>query len=157
MDSNQEPVNPTPPPVPETPVSAAEAVPPDLAVPPPVPAKSAFGDNMDINQWGMFLHLSQLLGLVVPVLGFAAPLVIWLTQKTPFPALDTHGKMVANWMISLLIYSIVATVIGLATCGFGFVLFVPLGIVSIVFPIIGGVKAKDGELWKYPVTIPFIK
>lgn len=38
----------------------------------------------------------------------------------------------------------------------------PLGllalvIMSIVFPIIGAVKANNGELWEYPLTIKFLK
>ena len=30
-------------------------------------------------------------------------------------------------------------------------------ILNIVFPIIGGIKANDGELWEYPLTIKFLK
>lgn len=143
---------------PVSPVSAVEPGQPPPALPPPVAAKSAFGDGMSANQWGLFLHLSQLLGLtVVPVLGYVAPIIIWQTQKSPFPALDSHGKMVTNWMISLLIYSLAATVIGLATCGTGFLLLIPLGIVAVVFPIIGGIKANEGVLWTYPGTIPFMR
>ena len=29
--------------------------------------------------------------------------------------------------------------------------------ISIVFPIIGGIKANNGELWKYPLSIQFLK
>jgi uncharacterized Tic20 family protein len=28
---------------------------------------------------------------------------------------------------------------------------------GVVFPIIAGVKASNGEVWKYPLTIEFIK
>jgi len=28
---------------------------------------------------------------------------------------------------------------------------------GIVFPIIGGMKANNGELWEYPLTIKFLK
>ena len=28
---------------------------------------------------------------------------------------------------------------------------------GIVFPIIAGVKANNGELWEYPLTIKFLK
>lgn len=122
-----------------------------------MPAKSAFGDNMGSDQWGMFLHLSQLAGFLLPGLGFAGPIVIWLTQKTPFPELDAHGKMVTNWMISLLIYSVASGVIMGITCGVGAVLFAPLMVLATVFPILGAMKAKDGVLWQYPLTIPFIK
>jgi uncharacterized Tic20 family protein len=30
-------------------------------------------------------------------------------------------------------------------------------VMGIVFPIIGAVKANNGELWEYPLTIKFFK
>ena len=104
----------------------------------------------------MFLHLSQLLGFVMPGLGFAGPLVIWLVLKDRFAVLDLHGRMVTNWMISLLLYSAVAFAISVVTCGIGMVLFIPLMLLGIIFPIIGAVRANEGTLWKYPMTIPFL-
>jgi uncharacterized Tic20 family protein len=29
-------------------------------------------------------------------------------------------------------------------------------VVGIIFPIIGGIKANDGVLWKYPLSISFL-
>lgn len=93
----------------------------------------------------------------MPGLGFAGPLIIWLVLKDRFPELDAHGKMVTNWMISLLIYCAVAFVVTLVSCGVGGVLFIPLMLVGIIFPIIGAIRANEGVLWNYPVTIPFIR
>lgn len=123
----------------------------------PPPAAGPPGSGLTGKQWAMFLHLAQFLGYIVPGLGFAGPIVIWLVLKERFPELDAHGKMVANWLISLLIYSVVAGLVTVVSCGFGAVLFIPLMLVSIIFPIIGAVKANEGVLWKYPVTISFIK
>jgi len=109
---------------------------------------------MDFKQWAMFLHLSQLAGVIVPGLGWAAPIVIWQIKKDQFPELDAHGKMVTNWIISLLIYCLAAGVLTPITCG---LLFLPIMVVAIVFPILGGLKARDGILWKYPLSITFLK
>ena len=125
--------------------------------PAPAPGSASFGSNMDGKQWAMLLHLSQLAGVVVPGLGLAAPIVIWQIKKEQFPELDTHGKMVANWIISLLIYCVAASILSVVTCGFGALLFIPIALVAIVFPILGGLKARDGLLWKYPITITFLK
>lgn len=128
--------------------------PPPQAPPPPVPPLVVGG--LYEKQWAMFLHLSQLLGFVMPGLGFAGPLVIWLVLKDRFAVLDLHGRMVTNWMISLLLYSAVAFAISVVTCGIGMVLFIPLMLLGIIFPIIGAVRANEGTLWKYPMTIPFL-
>lgn len=107
------------------------------------------------KQTGMFLHLSQLLNMVIPLAGVIVPIVIWQMKKDETPALDAHGKMVVNWLISSLIYWIVSGILAIVLIGFLGML--ALVIMGIVFPIIGGVKANNGELWEYPLTIKFLK
>jgi uncharacterized Tic20 family protein len=109
----------------------------------------------DQRQMGLFLHLSQLASLVVPVAGIVLPIVIWQTQKDKMPSLDPHGKMVVNWMISSLIYAVVSVILMFVLIGF-LTIFAVI-IMGIVFPIIGAVKANNGELWEYPLTIKFLK
>jgi len=107
------------------------------------------------RQMGMFLHLSQLAGLIVPFGGIILPVVLWQTQKDKMPALDAHGKMVVKWMISALIYGAVSVVLMLVLVGF--LTIFAVAILHIVFPIIGAIKANNGELWEYPLTIKFLK
>ncbi|HMJ09594.1 MAG TPA: DUF4870 domain-containing protein [Pyrinomonadaceae bacterium] len=107
------------------------------------------------RQTGMFLHLSLLASLIVPLAGVILPIVLWQTQKEKMPALDAHGKMVVNWIISSVIYAAVSVVLMFVLVGFLTILGV--AIMSIVFPIIGAVKANNGELWEYPLTIKFLK
>ena len=117
------------------------------------------------NQWGLFAHLSQLLGFVIPFAGIAAPLIIWQIKKDEFPALDAHGKMIINWAISSIIYGLIIlfsmlfTVFSISSAGIiiGVLGIFGLFVMSVAFPIIGGVKASKGELWEYPLTIKFLK
>jgi uncharacterized Tic20 family protein len=39
----------------------------------------------------------------------------------------------------------------------GIPLLIALMVLMVVFPIIGAVKANDGKVWKYPLSIPFLK
>ncbi len=52
------------------------------------------------KQMGMFLHLSQLLNIILPPAGIVVPIILWQIKKDEMPALDAHGKMVVNWIIS---------------------------------------------------------
>jgi uncharacterized Tic20 family protein len=108
----------------------------------------------ETRQWALFLHLSLLAGHVVPVAGLVVPIVIWQVKKTDLPGIDVHGKIVVNWIISFIIYA--AGCFALAFVLIGIPLLIALGIIGIIFPIIGGIKASNGELWKYPLSIPFI-
>ncbi len=107
------------------------------------------------KQMGMFLHLSQLLNFVLPPAGIVVPIILWQIKKDEMPALDAHGKMVVNWLISSLIYFVVSLVLTIVLIGI--LGLVALGIMSVVFPIIGGIKANNGEFWEYPLTIKFLK
>ena len=107
------------------------------------------------RQMGMIMHLSQLVNILFFPIGIVAPIVLWQTQKDKMPALDAHGKMVTNWMISMTIYMIVSIILMFVLIGFLTIL--AAAIMGIVFPIIGGIKANNGELWSYPMTIKFLK
>jgi uncharacterized protein len=107
------------------------------------------------KQMGLFLHLSQLLNLVIPLGGIILPIVLWQMKKDEMPALDAHGKMVTNWLISSLIYFIVSAILTVILIGLLGMLAV--AVMGIVFPIIGAIKANNGELWEYPLTIKFLK
>lgn len=109
----------------------------------------------DQKQMGLFLHLSQLLNLILPPAGIVVPIIIWQIKKEEMPALDAHGKMVTNWLISSLIYFAVSFVLMIVLVGI--LGLIALGIMSVVFPIIGAIKANNGEFWEYPLTIKFLK
>ena len=108
------------------------------------------------KQMGLFLHLSQLVNIILPPLGIIAPIVIWQLQKDKMPGLDAHGKMVTNWIISSVIYWIVSCLL-LFVFLVGLIPMLGLMIAGIVFPIVGGIKANNGEFWEYPLTIKFLK
>ena len=107
------------------------------------------------KQYAMFIHLSQFARLLIPLLGLALPLILWQTKKNTSAFIDTNGKIVMNWIISSLIYGIICYL--LIFLLIGFVLLPALGICSIIFIIIGSIKANNGEIWPYPLSIHFIK
>jgi uncharacterized protein len=117
---------------------------------------NAIDAEQQTRLWAMLLHLSQLAGyFLVPLAGLIAPVVIWQLKKTELPGIDAHGKVVMNWILSALIYGMVCFALCFAFVGAP--LFMVLGILAIVFPVIGGIKANNGELWEYPLSIPFFK
>ena len=112
-------------------------------------------DDKETRTWAMILHLSMLSGLVVPLAGLVVPIVIYMLKKDSMPGLRPHGFVVFNWMISAIIYAIISMI--LMIVGIGFLLIAALALVSLIFPIIGGVKASEGEVWPYPLSIKFFK
>jgi uncharacterized Tic20 family protein len=109
----------------------------------------------EARQWAMFIHLSLLAGFVVPFGGLVAPIVLWQVKKDEMPGIDEHGKNAVNWMISHIIYIAISIVLILVVVGI-FTL-IAVCVVGVIFPIIAGIKASKGEVWRYPMAIRFIK
>ena len=143
-----------------------------------MPKAEIFG--MKPDTYCMLLHLSQLLNLLsacVPLLGVAVPIVLWAIAKDRSPQVNQHGKIILNWQISLFLYAAISIAIAIAcfvgtvlvSIVIGFPLFLPigmlflgfilflLGILMLVFPLIGAIRANEGVAWKYPLGIPFFK
>ena len=100
----------------------------------------------------MLMHLSQLTVWLIPFVGIIIPILMWTTNKDNNTEVDRHGKNILNFTISYAIYS-VALLIIIIGIPFLLVLFA----VYAIAVIIATVKASNGEFWKYPLTIQFIK
>jgi uncharacterized Tic20 family protein len=127
--------------------------------PPAAPAGFASGPMTPERQaeqerlWAMLMHFSLLLSYAF--IGLVLAIVIWQVKKKELPGIDAHGKNVANWIISEVIYGVISFILCMALIGVP--MLMALGVIGIVFPIIGGIKANNGQVWKYPLTITFIK
>ena len=114
--------------------------------------------SKDARMWAMFCHLGGLAWLVpiVPAFGgIIATLVVWQIKKNEFPSIDEHGKEAVNFQISMLLYAIIC--IPLCFICIGVFLLAAIGIVDIVFLLIAAIKANNGERYRYPISIRFIK
>ena len=110
----------------------------------------------DERLWVTLCHLAAVSGYIgVPFGWIVGPLVVWLIKRNEIPLVDRHGKNALNFQISMTLY-------GFACVPFIFVLIgIPLllavGILDIVCIIMASVKASNGEEFKYPLSIQFIK
>lgn len=102
----------------------------------------------------MAAHLSAFvvfLGLPLPFIG---PLVVWLLRRDTDPYAAFHAKEALNFNITATIVLVVATASLLVLVGF---LLLPAAAITwFVLVIIGGVKASNGEVYRYPLTIRFV-
>ncbi|WP_339900376.1 DUF4870 domain-containing protein [uncultured Gilvimarinus sp.] len=117
-------------------------------------AKSDPVGDMDNRTYSMLLHFSQLCGFVVPMCGWIVPLILWIIKRDD-PYIDQQGKVVFNWIISSFIYFVVCLILMMVVVGV--FLMVALGVVSIIFIIIGAIRAKDGVIQNYPMSIGFFR
>src|SRR5262245_25915678 len=106
----------------------------------------------------MFVHLSILIGFIVPFFGLIVPIVVWITKKDSDELATANAKEAINFQITSILWSIL--IVGLVLLGFKvfpfFFVAAALGaalvIAFVVLPIIAAVKANGGEQYRYPLT-----
>ncbi len=102
--------------------------------------------------------LAHLLGIVT---GFIGPLIIWLIKKDDEPFVNDQGKEALNFQITVAIIYAAMVALSCITFGFAAIIAVPImlgaGIAALVFCIIAGLKANEGEAYRYPITLRLIK
>jgi len=101
-------------------------------------------------------HLSQLLDFVSGIGGFIVPLILWLVKKDEVFGMDTHGKAILNFRITMFIFFLICIPL-VFFLGLGIVGFIVIGIFYLIFPIINALKANNNEAPNYPFSIQFIK
>ena len=104
----------------------------------------------------VLLHLFQLLDLLTGIGGLIVPLIIWATKKDQVYGMDFHGKQVLNFQLSMVLYTLIAFPL-LLLFGLGILIWIAVGILCIIFPVINALKASSGEAPYYPLRIRFIK
>lgn len=117
----------------------------DPTPPPALPSEV----SSDQKLWAVLCHVSLLLGV-----GFLLPLVVYLVKKEEDPRIAEHAREALNFHISVYIYGFVSVL--LCTVLIGFILVPVVGVASVVFAIIAAIRASEGTLYHYPLTIRLI-
>ena len=115
-----------------------------------------------VRTWCMLAHLSAFAGLIVPMGNVIGPLIVWLLKRDQSAEIDEHGKESVNFQISMTIYiaglSVIAFILMFILIGFLLIpVIVIMFIVDAVFVIIASIKANDGQMYRYPLTIRLVK
>ena len=111
--------------------------------------------SKDARMWAMFCHLAGLAGYAIPIGNIIGPLIFWQIKKDEYPFVDEQGKEAVNFQISMALYA-VASLLLFIIC-IGPFLLAGVGLVDLVLLIIAAVKANNGQHYRYPLTIRFIK
>jgi len=112
--------------------------------------------SSETRTWCVLCHAAALLGLFFHFLGHIfGPLIVWLLKRHDGAEIDAHGKESINFQLSMLIYDAVAAVLCLVLIGFPILLL--LWVLNTVLVIVASIKASDGEFYRYPFTIRFLK
>ncbi len=109
----------------------------------------------DDKTFGMLCHLLSLSGFIIPMGTILGPLIIWLIKKDQSEFVNDQGKEALNFQISIFIYGIISFILIFVVIGI--VTSIALGIFWLVMTIIASIRANEGQYYRYPLTIRFVK
>jgi uncharacterized Tic20 family protein len=127
-------------------------VPPATVAPQPL-------SQSDERLWATLIHIGGI------IIGFISPLIGYLVLKDRSTFVRQHSATALNFQITLAIAQVANFILGLiltvVTLGlWGIVqllIFFAILIVNVVFSIIAAMAANKGELYRYPLSIQFVK
>jgi hypothetical protein len=107
------------------------------------------------RKWAMFAHIGTFSSMFVPLGNIIAPIVIWQIKKNESDFIVDQAKESLNFQITLMIYALISFLLVFIIIGF-FMIFA-LILFSLIMVIVAGVKANEGEHYRYPMTIRLVK
>ena len=104
--------------------------------------------------WGVLAHAGGFAGLAVPFGNVVAPLVVWLAKKDENRFVDENGVRALNFQLTWSIILLASALSVLVAVG---VVLFPLAMLAwLILTVLGTVKASEGEVYDYPLTIHFV-
>lgn len=162
---NEPPPGSAPPPPPYTPPSSGAggyAPPPAGGYPPPPGGQPQYGYSpqpspQDDRTWILIAHFGGAAGAFLGggCSGWIVPLIVMLARGQQSPLVRAEAVKALNFQI---LWSIIALVGWATTClVIGFIIGPIAWIIAIVFGVIAGVKASNGEPYNYPLSVQIVK
>lgn len=124
------------------------------------------------------------IGLTFPVLNIIGPLIVWLYKRKDHEFIDQQGKESLNFQLSFTLYNfiiflilvVIGVIIGLSALtavnqpdatatggsalglvGVSLLIAIILAVTNLIFVIKAALKAKEGDFYRYPLTIRFLR
>lgn len=118
----------------------------------------------DARNLALLAHLSALV-VILGLPSFVGPLVVWLWQRDKDPFVVAHAREALNFNLSVLLYAVVgglvAALLAIVTLGIGVIVIVPIAfaaaIAFVVLVVVAAVRASNGQPYRYPVTVRWIR
>jgi uncharacterized Tic20 family protein len=122
--------------------------PPPPAGPSPYAGQEPLSPS-DEKLWSILTHVGGIL------FGFLVPLVTYLVFKDRGPFVRTHTATALNFQLTLIIAYVASCILFLLLIGV-FTL-IAVWICSIVFGILAAIAANNGQYYRYPLSITFVR
>jgi uncharacterized Tic20 family protein len=138
------------------PPGGGAAPPPGYGSPPGYAAPGYGAGSGDDRNWAMIAHFGGALGAFVSggILGWVGPLIALLARGEQSPVVRAHAVSALNFQ---LLWSIIAFLSYFVSWCLLFIPSIIIIAVQVIIGVVAGVKAANGEPYRYPMSANMIK
>ena len=98
-------------------------------------------------------HLAGLAGYVIPLGGVIVPIIIWMVKSDSAAIVGIAKQaLLLNVIVFVLILGTAVLWITIILIPLVILFWIVLGIAALALPIVGAVKASQGDYYRYPVV-----
>ena len=109
--------------------------------------------NQEERGLAAFTHLSGLAGYIIPLGGVIVPIIIWMV-KSDSAAIVGIAKQALLLNVIVFVVALATAVLWITIILIPLVIlfWIALMIAALVLPIVGAIKASQGDYYRYPVV-----
>jgi len=111
--------------------------------------------RQDSYQRAMLIQLSSLAGCIIPFGHIIVPVTLWLCWRSGDDFVNKAGSEAVNFNLTVTFYYLVCVLLFIVVIGI--FLFFAVMIFHLILIIVAAVHSSNGEIFRYPLTIRFIK
>lgn len=116
--------------------------------------ESAPAIERDERNIALVAHLGTLAGYLVGFGHILVPLVIFLLKKDQSDFIRRNALESLNFQISMTIWFLISAVLTVVLIGIP--MLIVLGIIDLVCIVLATLRASDGEVYRYPLTLRLV-
>lgn len=113
------------------------------------------GLGPDERNLALLAHLGTLAGYLVGFGQIIVPLVIWVMKKDASEFVAANALESLNFQISISLWLAISALLTIVLIGIP--MLIVLGIIDLVCIVLAAMKASDGEVYRYPLSLRLVK
>ncbi len=116
---------------------------------------TGYDQGTDTQLAAMAHWLPLVVTMFTGAFGFAAPLILMLTRGKTDAFVRANAVESLNFQLTMIVAMLASAVLSIIVIGVAGLIVFP--ILALIFQILGSIAASRGEVYRYPVRIPFVK
>ena len=108
------------------------------------------------KKWLLMLHISPLVGFVIPFANIVTPLFIWIYKRDDHPLFESHGRAIVNFQLSITLVFMLGVVLLLVLFELGILVIISMSLYTVIVTIINAIRVTKKLNYKYFLFVNFL-